>query len=472
MKKPDLLSLPLTLHDLTQHDFYRQILDRCNDGVNVADLQGRLVYANPVSAAYAGSTPNEMIGEDITRFYPKAVLLSVLETQRPVLDKQIHFIGGKKYLVSSFPIYLNGRFCGAYSVFKDIQDIEILNRRIKALEMKLSLSSVEHDPMQIIGNEGSLKEVLRASQRTVGSLGGPRHSIIIGESGTGKTMLARMIYHYAIQVGVLDRQAPFVEINCAQYTNADIAAVEIFGSEEGAYTGSKQKKGLFEQASGGILFLDEAHALEHYQTTLLKAVESGKIRRIGGNREIAVDVIVIAASTHNLKDELLPELYQRLAQYELVLPTLGDRSTSEKEALLHHFIKKYEDAVAQYHGIQYQVRLSPAAREALLKAQYPRNIRQLRDVVNHSIDAASPLISEVQGEVSLTIEVQLKHLPFDCQSESTAVTYTAIEGPVKQMVHQLAGEGLGPRKIARALQQEGWPIEYYQVAYYLKRHLS
>ena len=235
---------------------------------------------------------------------------------------------------------------------------------------------------------------------------------------------------------------------------------------------TKKKPGLFDQPSGGILFLDEAHALEHYQATLLKAVESGKIRRIGGTRDIAVDVIVIAASTRNLKDELLPELYQRLAQYELVLPTLADRSNDEKEALLHHFIKKYEDAVAQYHGIHYQVHFSSDAREALIKAAYPRNIRQLRDVVNHSIDAASPLISEVQGKTALTVEVQLKHLPFDCQSDAVTGPYTAIEGPVSQMVDRLAAEGLGPRKIARILQQKGWSIAYYQVAYYLKRQLT
>ena len=192
---------------------------------------------------------------------------------------------------------------------------------------------------------GTMQEIYKKAKKIVGSLGGPRHSIITGESGTGKTMLANLIYHYAKEIGVISKNAPFIEINCAQFTNPDIAAMEIFGSVEGAFTGSKKKKGLFEQANGGILFLDEAHTIENYQSLLLKAIESGKIRRIGDTREIDINVIIIAASTKNLHEVLLPELYQRLGQYEMYLPSLRERSLEEREQLLQHFVRKYENAV-------------------------------------------------------------------------------------------------------------------------------
>ncbi|MGE5628761.1 MAG: sigma 54-interacting transcriptional regulator [Solirubrobacterales bacterium] len=454
--------------DLIDNGILRTILDNANDGVNVVDTFGRIIFANKVSTDYAETTFEDMEGKLITDYYPKAVLLSVLENKEPIKDKRIHYIGNKKYVVNSYPLFIKGVFSGAYSIFKDINDVDALNKKVKALELQLSLNSVEAEPMSIIGKDSSLKNVLKSAQRTVGSLAGPRHSIIIGESGTGKTMLAKMIHNYAVNVGALNKNAPFVEINCAQYTNSDIAAVEIFGSEQGAYTGSKQKKGLLEQASGGILFLDEAHALEQYQNILLKAVESGKIRRIGGVKEISIDVIIIAASTKNLKDELLPELYQRLAQYELVLPSLADRSMSEKINLLNHFVKKYEDAVMQLHNIKFKVDLTDSCRNALLKAHYPRNIRQMRDVINISIDAASPLISEIQKDEEIITRVDLNHLPFEFLSSDTT-TSTQDKIYIENIIDELSLKGLGPRKISKKLKDRGCNMEYYQVAYYLKK---
>lgn len=466
--------MELKYSDLYENKLFERILDRDNDGINVVNKEGILVYVNKVSSDYANTTKEKMLGKHITEFYPAAVLLKVLENKHAILDKKIHYVGEKIYVVSSYPIYIGNQFVGAFSVFKDIQEIDELNKKIKLLELHLTLNKPENDILSVIGNSGSLKEVLIKAKRTVGSLGGPRHSIIIGESGTGKTMLANLIYNYAKKVGVIDNDAPFIEINCAQFTNPDIAAVEIFGSEEGAYTGSKQKKGLFEQANGGILFLDEAHTLEHYQNLLLKAIESGKIRRVGGSKEIGIDVIIIAASTKNLKDELLPELYQRLAQYELYLPTLKERSKDEKELLFSHFIHRYENAVKKLHNIDYKVIFSDESKNDLLTAVYPRNIRQFRDVINYSIDAAAPLISDIDDKKEITTIVETKHLPFeifdDRIAENKNYNKAKLNKSVKHIILSLNKEGLGPRKIANRLKEKGYNIEYYQVAYFLKKN--
>jgi len=465
----------LKYSDLYEHKLLEEFLEHANDGINVVDIKGNIVYSNKVSAHYANTTTEKMLGEHITKFYPEAVLLKVLKDKKPVLDRKIHYVGQKKYVVNSYPVYIENTFVGAFSIFKDIRDVDELNKRIKYLELHLALNRPEDSILSIIGNEGSLEEVLIKAKRTVGSLGGPRHSIITGESGTGKTMLANLIYNYAKKIGVIDREAPFIEINCAQFTNPDIAAVEIFGSEEGAYTGSRQKKGLFEQANGGILFLDEAHALEHYQNLLLKAIESGKIRRIGGSKEIGVDVIIIAASTKDLKQELLPELYQRLAQYELYLPSLKERSRDEKELLFKYFVNKYESAVKNLHNIEYEVIFTEEAKNILLQAVYPRNIRQFRDVINFSIDAAAPLISDISNQNEITTVVETKHLPFESfedkqsRDDNREDKKDKVNDSIKKMITSLNREGLGPRKISNILKQRGYNIEYYQVAYYLKK---
>ena len=308
---------------LNEIKVFKEIMNRSDEGINIVDKNGVLVFVNRVSAEYCNSVPEEMTGRLIEDFYPNAVLLNVIRTKKAVYGEKIHFVGKKKYVCSSFPIEFDGKFYGAYSVFRDVQEIEDLNRRVRYLEMQVSLTKPENDIESVVNYGGSFNKVFNKAKRAVGSIGGPRHSIITGESGTGKTMLATLMYNYAKKIGVISQNAPFIEINCAQFTNPDIAAMEIFGSEEGAYTGSKKKQGLFEQAHGGILFLDEAHTLENYQNLLLKAIESGKIRRIGGTKDISINVIIIAASTRNLSDVLLPELYQRLAQYEIYLPSLS-----------------------------------------------------------------------------------------------------------------------------------------------------
>ncbi|GAA0178241.1 hypothetical protein SH2C18_13240 [Clostridium sediminicola] len=463
---------------ISYEDFYKNKLfecfwDKSNDGLNVVDLQGNLLYINKVSADYANTAVDDMIGKHISDFYPDAVLLKVLETKKALLDKKIHYVAGKKYVVSSYPLYINNKFSGAFSIFKDIKEIDELNKKIKYLQLHLDLNKTEESISSIIGNNGSLKNTLIQARRTVGALGGPRHSIITGQSGTGKTMLANLIYTYAKKVGVIDQNAPFIEVNCAQFTNPDIAAVEIFGSEKGAFTGSTEKKGLFESANGGILFLDEAHALEHYQTLLLKAIESGRIRRVGGGKDISIDVIIVAASTKNLKEELLPELYQRLAQYELYLPSLSERSLEEKSSLLNHFVTKYENAVESLQGIKYHVHFSKEAKTALLQAIYPRNIRQFRDIINFSIDAASPLISDIGDNKEINTSVNVEHLPFEIFNEDSENKYadnnSKIKENIEKIIDSLHEQGLGPRKISNKLKDKGYSIEYYQIAYYLKK---
>lgn len=467
-----------TLEMIKEHDLFELFWNNSNDGLNVVDVDGNIVYVNQVSADYLNYTVDEMMGNPISNFYPKAVLLEVLRTRQAIMDRKIHHVAGKNYVVNSQPIYIDGEFVGAFSVFKDIQEIQELNNKIKHLELHIKINASGEEVESVIGRDDSLHDIILKARRTVGSIGGPRHSIITGESGTGKTMLAQLIYRYATKVGVIAKDAPFIEVNCAQYTNPDLAAIEIFGSEKGAFTGSTQKIGLFEQASGGILFLDEAHALDQYQTMLLKVIESGKIRRIGGRKDIQVDVIIIAASTKDLKAQLLPELYQRLAQYEMYLPALRERQVSEK-ALLNHFIGKYEDAVQKLHKINYRISFSQESKDLLLKASYPRNIRQFRDVINYSIDAASPLITDIQGKKDIRTMVDKSHLPFEIHEGlkpeeilSPPLVETQITASIEPLILSLYAEGLGPRKIAHLLRERGHKIEYYKIAYYLKKKAS
>ncbi len=449
---------------------YSLLLDHINDGINAVDKTGRLIYVNAVSANYVGLSPASMFGKPVTDFYPDAALVEVIRTHTPVLNKPVVYPDGRKYLASAFPLFENGHFSGGYSVFKSIDDIEALNKKIHFLELLVQAPRPKVT-CPLIGSDASLKEVLLKARKAVGAPGGPRHSIITGPSGTGKTALAAYIHDFACQIGILEKNAPFVEINCAQFINADMAAMEVFGSVKGAFTGSLEKRGLFEMADGGVLFLDEAHALGQHQTLLLKAIESGKVRRLGGTKDIPTQVILIAASTQNLQEVLLPELYQRLAQNEMAMPALDSRSFQEKAELMDSFVHAYVTSARERNQVNLQIVFDPIAAEHLLNRGYPRNIRQFRDAVNTAIDNASPLISDMHPYDSLTVTVFPKHLPPASDSpvpRRTPESSRPSDFPVER-IRFLRDMAMGPRRISELLSREGYSIPYHRIAYYLKK---
>lgn len=471
------------LRDKAFNFIFKEILDNIGEGINLVNKNGQLLYVNRTSAQYVYSSVEKMIGEHISKYYPQAAVLEVLKTGSKKLNQKIEHTNGGKYVVNAFPLILDNKLEGAFAVFRDITEIEELNNKIDNLKMQINLSKTSDIFSEIIGKDSSLQNTILKAQKAVGALGGPRHCIISGESGTGKTMLAKDIYNYAKKIGVIGKEAPFIEVNCAQFTNPDIAAMEIFGSEDGAFTGSKEKKGLFELANGGILFLDEAHTLDHYQNLLLKAIESGRIKRIGGVKEISVNVIVVAASTKNLKEVLLPELYQRLGQYELQLIPLRERSIVEKKQLLDYFTIKYQENAKKRYGINLRIVFSKDAESLVLNGYYPRNIRQFRDIVNASIDSAVPLIDDVIGSEPITTIVGSKDLPSNLMEVDDYkkdekirenVSYVTNDNndlsKLDEIIKQLRDQGLGPRKIAKTLNNKGYNVKYYQIAYKLKKY--
>jgi arginine utilization regulatory protein len=342
---------------------------------------------------------------------------------------------------------------------------------INSMEFELSISKHSDVFNVLIGSKGSLRPVVEKSQRCIAALGGPRHCILAGETGTGKTALAQAMYYFAKRIGIIAENSPFIQVNCAQFTNPDIAAMEIFGSEKGAFTGAQDKKGLIELADNGILFLDEAHALGPHQIMLLKVIEEGMARRIGGRVEKKVSVIVIAASTQNLKTTLIPELYQRFAQYQIFLEPLRNRPVEEKKAMLDSFLKRYEESAKEHYGLNLTLSVTGEAEKQLLSASYPRNIRQFRDVVNTAIDAALPLVYSVRQEPGSVIGVvDIEHLPTELLEQTMSIPDFGREhNMLNEKILYLYKQGLGARKIAKSLAASGIEIEFYQVTYLLQK---
>lgn len=475
------------ISDMASEKYYywlfQTVLNAMSEGVTIVDEHGIIKFCNSHSARYVHQQPENMIGRHVAHFYPYSVLLRLIETQQIIAPHTMNF-QGRFYFVRGFPLFISGVFKGGISIFQETTEVIQLTKRISSMhnqidsmQMELNISRHMYVFDDFVGSHGSLKEMVEKSQRCIASLGGPRHCVITGETGTGKTALAKAMYDFAKEIKVIVPTAPFIEVNCAQFTNNDIAALEIFGSEKGSFTGAVDKQGLIELADDGILFLDEAHALGSYQTMLLRVIESGMTRRIGGRSDKKLNVIVIAASSLNLSDVLIPELYQRLAQYHIYLTPLRLRPDDEKKAMLSIFCRHYEQSADKRYGVKLKVILTPQAEHALLNAYYPRNIREFRDVLNASIDAAVPLVSTARNQREMICGVvEEEHLPPDLLPQGQTLSYQPLipeylrnKRRMAERIFELNQQGLGPRKIAKIMKTEGLAVEYYQVAYRLKK---
>lgn len=204
--------------------------------------------------------------------------------------------------------------------------------------------------------------------------------ILSGETGTGKGLAARILHHAGPR-----REGPLIEVNCAALPR-DLLEAELFGHEAGAFTGAKgRRRGLLEQAHGGTLFLDEIGELApDLQAKLLNALEERVIRRIGGEREIRVDICVLAASNRDLAQRVASgdfraDLYHRLSVFRLELPPLRARK-GDLPDLVPTFIAEYNAKAGR------RVELVPDAVWRRLEAyDWPGNVRELRNVVERCV---------------------------------------------------------------------------------------
>jgi len=229
----------------------------------------------------------------------------------------------------------------------------------------------------IIGESGPMQEVLSLVRRVAAS---DATVLIRGESGTGKELIAKAIHHASPRA-----PGPLVRVNCAALPETLLES-ELFGHEKGAFTGAHAtRRGRFELAHGGSLFLDEIGDLPpHLQVKLLRVLQEREIERVGSSHAIPVDVRVLAA-THRDLEALVREarfrddLYYRINVVTLTLPPLRERR-GDIPLLLEHFLQRFARANGK------PVRgLTPEARDALLRYEYPGNVRELENIVERAV---------------------------------------------------------------------------------------
>lgn len=264
---------------------------------------------------------------------------------------------------------------------------------------------------QIVGDSPAMREMLMLAHKVAES---EVSSVLLqGESGTGKDLVAKAIHYHSSRA-----EKPFVAINCAALPGTLIES-ELFGYEKGAFTDAKMRKeGLFEQAEGGTLFLDEIGELElSLQAKLLRVLEEGSFRRVGGLKDLPLDVRVIAASNRDLKTEgeagrFRVDLFYRLSVIQIDIPPLRERDDDIRE-LAEHYVFSFRDRLKKSID-----RISPEALAAFRRYEWPGNVRELRNVIERA------MILEDGNEITT------RYLPRGLASESRGA---GVSLPADQM---------------------------------------
>lgn len=365
----------------------RSVLNALREGITIIDAEGCLVFGNRAYCEFlskeAGGHIGQIEGYKLRDLRPGARLPEVLESGKPILHvtrKELEDF----YFANMYPIYRDRELVGGISVVTFMEDayqardeleaIEAHNRQVLRSISKANGARYTFD--DIVAVSDNMRAVKALAQKAAPT---DAPVLLAAESGTGKELYAQAIHNASNR-----RHEVFVAINCANF-NANILESELFGYVEGAFTGAKKggKIGLFEAANGGTLFLDEVSEMDMgLQAKLLRVIQEGKIRPVGGVKEIDVDVRIICASNADLnayieEKKFRRDLYYRLSTFLIRIPPLRERREDIPDladSILGDLSRK----------IKRSVRISPEALEALVEHNWLGNVRELRNVLEFS----------------------------------------------------------------------------------------
>lgn len=382
----------------------KSIFDSLYDGVLIADQACIVRYINPSYTRITRVLPEEIIGRPLSEVRPGAQLPKVIKTGHQILRKPRRE-GNSEYIVNMVPIIENNQIIGGISILNEINDVYKLsqelnrsNMMIKTLEKHVKrMGKAKYDFEDIISIDPKSLETKRLAKKIALS---NSNVLITGESGTGKELYANAIH------GASDRQnGPFIAVNCASF-ESNLLESELFGYEEGAFTGAKKggKIGLFEVANGGTLFLDEISEINYgLQAKLLRSLQEKSIRRLGGLSEISIDIRLLCATNKPLEkmveeSSFRKDLFYRIAVVPISILPLRERPEDIlplAEGFLKDFLSKTNRSLT----------LSQDAMTMLYHYNWPGNIRELKNSIEFAINMA-------EDEV-----IQADHLPKAIQKE-------------------------------------------------------
>jgi PAS domain S-box-containing protein len=387
----DITELEYSLNQLDEKEKeilrFKEIFELMYDGIVMVDDQGIIQMINQNYCDLLEKKMDDVIGKHITEVIENTRMHIVVKTGQAEIGS-LQKVKGREIVVMRIPIRRNGKVIGAIGkvMFTDIHELKTLAQRLNVIESKLDfykkelkrVQGAKYSFDQIIGEHEQMREAKNLAMRVAKS----RSTVLIrGESGTGKEWFAHAIHEASPR-----SEGPFVRLNCAAIPT-DLMESELFGFEEGAFTGAKKggKPGKIELAQGGTLFLDEIGDMPiTMQAKLLRVLQEKEIERVGGNQVNSVDIRVIAATNRPLeemikKGEFREDLYYRLNVFHIVIPPLRDRNVdiiTTAQFILGRLNSELGSSISGFH---------PDVDKLFLRYHWPGNVRELQNVIERSI---------------------------------------------------------------------------------------
>lgn len=353
-------------------DHLQGIVEAVTEGIVAIDIEGTVICCNRAAKKILGEERADLAGQPLISLWPDAPVAQIFAAARSGAARAFTLTarsGTLCHVSPANPLLSRGETVGAVLLIKSLEEL-------RRMAYEWSESQPERAIDHILGQNPALREAKQLALRAAASSAAV---LLCGESGTGKELFARAIHYHSPRSA-----GPFVAVNCAALPE-DLLESELFGYEEGAFTGAKRggKPGKFELAHRGTLFLDEvADCSLRLQAKLLRALDRGETQRVGGVRVMKVDARIVAATNRDLDSlveqrEFREDLYFRLSAIPISIPPLRERK-DDIPLLLDHFLQWHAAALGRPVP-----RLAPAARQMLLEYAWPGNVRELQNVVQY-----------------------------------------------------------------------------------------
>lgn len=378
----DVIKLAEEITDLKEvKSLLEAIFNATQDAISVVNQEGLGVMINPAYTKITGLTEKDVIGKPATVDIAEgeSIHFKVINTGKPVKGALLK-VGPthKEVLVNAAPIIVDGELRGSVGVLHDLSEIRKLTSELKQAKEIIRNLEAKYTFDDIIGNNPLMVAAVDKAKKAAET---PVTVLLRGESGTGKEIFAHSIHNASER-----KYRKFIRVNCSAIPESLLES-ELFGYEEGAFTGAKKggKKGLFEEASGGTIFLDEVGEIPpSIQAKLLRVLQEKELVRVGSSKSIAIDVRIIAATNVDLEAAIESgrfrvDLYYRLNVFPINIPPLRARKDDIYDLSLL-FIKKFN----QQYGRNVQD-ISPQAVEKLKSFDWPGNVRELENIIGRAI---------------------------------------------------------------------------------------
>ena len=441
---------------------YKRIMDEVfhlmDEGLHVVDAQGRTIIYNEAMASMEKMNQSEVLRKPFREVFShipeeRSTILQALKhgKKTPNAQQTYQNIDGQEITTinNTHPLVLDGKIVAAVEIARNITDVQKLSQAILKFQKEPTKTkgagqkkAKTYSFDMIIGENKDFKEVVNRAKKAAQS---DASVLIYGDTGTGKELLAQSIHYHSDRKG-----KPLLAQNCAALPESLLEGI-LFGTSKGGFTGALDRAGLFEQADGGTLLLDEISAMPYeLQGKLLRVLQEDYLRRVGGSSDILLNVRIIAtinepAESLIMKGRLRKDLYYRLANININVPPLRERR-DDIILLAEKFMEKHNKRFGKELWM-----VSEDAKKMLLDHDYPGNVRELENIIMAAVSMAD-------DEHVLTGE----HLRVEKRTVTSTVEYgkaveLGLSGYMQQIENHLIRQAMlsNGSNISRAAKQLG-----------------